>query len=74
MAPDGEAALVQFADAPEGSATDALASDLGKLAFDLVEPRGPGRSAEVIPRPVSQPVRYLRVFVCSVIIEDQMDF
>jgi hypothetical protein len=48
----------------KGSAANALACDLGKPAFDLIQPRGAGRGkVKVITRVGAEPLLYLRMLV-----------
>ena len=67
--------LDEVAHGMKGSATDAFACDLGKPAFDLVQPRGAGRGkVKMITRVGTEPVLHLRMLVRAVVVQDQMHF
>jgi len=64
----------EVANAPECSAADSFASDLGKPPFDLVEPgRVARREVHVVTRPCWQPTFHFRLFVSSIVVEHQMN-
>src|SRR3954447_9203620 len=64
----------QVAHAAERAAPNAFAGDLGKPAFDLVEPRRTGgREVQMIARPPCQPLLHLWMFVGPVATEHQVD-
>jgi len=66
--------LDEVAHGMKGSATDAFACDLGKPAFDLVQPRGAGRSeVKVITRVCTEPPLHLRMLVGAVVVQNQMN-
>ena len=65
--------LLQFGDASEDAASDALVGDLGKEALDLIEPRGGcGRKVEMNARMLGQPSLHGLGLVGGVIVHDQM--
>ena len=65
----------QFSDRAEGAATQPLVGDLGKPAFDLVEPRTAGRrKVQMIARSPLEPGGDLRRLVCAVVVQHQMNF
>ena len=58
----------------KGSTANALARDLGKPAFDLIQPRGTGRGkVNVITRVCIEPLLYLRMLVRAVVVQDEMN-
>jgi len=66
--------LDQVAHGMKGSTTDAFACDVGKPAFDLVQPRGAGRGkVKVIARVCPEPLLHLRMLVRAVVVEDEMN-
>jgi hypothetical protein len=63
--------LLQFVDALEDAAADALSGDLGKEALDHVEPRaGSGREVQVKARMPLEPALYRRGLVGGIIVDD----
>ena len=67
--------LDQLPNAVEGSPADSLPCDFGEPAFDLIEPGRTGWcEMDVIARTRCQPLLHFRVFVGSVVIQNQMDF
>lgn len=64
----------QVPHAAEGAPLDALASDLGEPALDLVEPgRAGGGKVQMIPGPHRQPLLRLGLLVGPVLIQHHMD-
>lgn len=64
----------QFANAAKRATADSLARDFGEPALYLIEPgRTCGSEVHVVAWPLSQPFLDLRMLVCSVVIEYQMD-
>jgi len=64
----------EVAHAAQGAAPNAFPGDLGKPAFDLIEPRRTGgRKVQRITRSPGQSLLHLWMLVGSVVIEHQMD-
>ena len=56
------------------SPTNAVLGDLGKPAFDLIEPRSAGwGKMQVIAGPASKPLMHLWRLMSAVVIQDQVD-
>src|SRR3954468_3869839 len=69
----GHDGLLQFVDALEDAASDALAGDLGKEPLDHVEPRaGSGREVQVKSRMPLEPALYRGGLVGGIIVGDEM--
>src|ERR1700730_4011105 len=65
--------LLQFIDALEDAAADALSGDLGKEALDHVEPRtGSRREVQVKARMPLEPALYRGSLVGGIIVDDEM--
>ena len=61
-------------DGSKGSPANALLGDLGKPAFDLIEPRGAcWGKMRMIAGPASKPLIHLWHLVSAVVIQDQMN-
>ena len=65
--------LLQFVDAFEDAAADALSGDLGKEPLDHVEPRaGRGREVQVKARVPLEPALYRGGLVSGIVVDDEM--
>src|ERR1039457_5008693 len=65
--------LLQFVDAFEDAAADALSGDLGKEPLDHVEPRaGSGREVQMKARMPFEPALYRGGLVGGIIVDDEM--
>lgn len=66
--------LDQLSDVAEGATADRLLGDETEPAFDLIEPRGIGRSiVNVVARTRCQPSAHLGVLVGGVVVDDEME-